>query len=697
LRLGADRIETKMPRAIQTLGLDRPGLPNLPADQLDIVGRLIEPLGAPFDVTGIGWVVHNLHVCLTQFCDASGIPPKGEFARMLERSESANTWISKPSVPPKVAVDHELTLWNCFMALARDDAAPTLRRSLGAAFFLVYGGFAPVSQTVLNALFQASLTTREDNEALNSARSTAAAIVSADSYAKALAALKGSPASRTSAASSMVEAKVEKSLAGGYRFNDNSKLELHQATRGLTAEDVIETANEVRTGAEAGSGRLLLAALAHWHGVLPADFAGMQIFDSSPGLMRMDPTCSYTKIRLSGILIELARRELPGVVIAGDTLFLPIPRWISVVLRALRLVAPQALSMSDLPGIPTDPTVLRRLLAGTALPGRITANKFVVDRALPLVGMADPIVLSLAAVDWTRVDKVANAYQHIEHEEFLRILALRALRLGWGELAPAPVPTHGYLSKATPELEAIVKIGQRMHAELDAAYPGPNAGVNRLLAHHDAFIHYTAFLLAVGLVLRGQERTLIPASCVLLAAMAGFNDKLLPSAKARPADLVFGPTLRHQFRYLAAHYKALAKRLRERATDRHAWIEKAADEFEKVADGAVDRALLVRVVGGAVEVFTHLDLVAYLGDDWAGKADALRHKAPDILRAAGVDYANREATLRHVVGARPITSVTSAWSGNDWHEEASRHQELLFGAFGIAARGGLIKSLPRKP
>lgn len=685
-----------MPKPIQTLGLDLPGLPELPADQIELIGRHVEPLGAPFDLTGIGWAVHSLHACLTQFREATSVPPKGDLGTILARSESAITWLSKPAEPPAVVVDQQLTLWSCFLALVRERAAQTLCRSLGAAYFLVYSGYAHPSQVVLKALLQASLTTREDNQALNSARSTAAAIASADLCAKALAAHKGTPSSRRSAASSMVEAKVEKALAGGYRFNDDSKLELSQAIRGLTANDVIETAQAVRKGAEAGSGRLLLAALAHWHGVLAVYFVGMHIFDRSPGLMRMDATCSYTRIRLSGILLELARCVLPGVVIAGDCLYLPIPLWISVLLRALRELAPHALSLSDLPGIPTEPTVLRRLLDETSLPRRITANKFVVNRALPLVGVADAIIMSLAAVDWSRVDKVANSYPHIPHDEFLKTVALRAQRVHWGELAATPVPAHGYLSKVTPELQAIVAIGQRLQAELDAAHPGPNAGIDLLLAHHDAFIRYTAFLLAVGLVLRGQEQTLVPACCVLLATLAGFNDKALPWATALPAEVVFGPTLRLQFRYLVAHYRALAKRLGARAACGPAWIPAVVAELEKVADGAVDRALLVRVVDGVLEVFTHLDLVAYLGEAWAGKADALRHKAPDVLRAAGVEYPSREATLRHVVGARPITSATSAWSGSDWQDEGSRHQELLFEAFGLQARGGLIKSLPRK-
>lgn len=653
-------------------------------------------MGAPFDVSGIGWAVHSLHACLAKLRDACDIKPKANLATILARSETATSLLSKPAAPPVVFVEPALTLWCCLIALEPSNADPKLCRSLGAVYFLVFSGYARPSQPVMKVLLQAALTTREDNAALNASRSTAAAIASADLYAKALAALQGPPVSRRSAASSMVEAKVEKALAGAYRFNDQPKLDLRVTVRGLTADDVMDTAKAVRAGAEAGSGRMLLAALAHWHGVLPADFVRMEIFATAPGLMRMDSTCSYTKVRLTGILIELAQSELPGVLSTGDCLYLPIPLWLSLLLRALRAAAPQALSLSDLPGIPTDPRELRRLLDEARLPARITANKLVVDRAMPLVGIADPIVMALASIDWSRVDKVANAYQHITHSEFLKFLSLRAERLHWGLLASSPVPAHGYLSKVTPELAPVIAIGRRLRAELDAAEPGPNAGIDLLLAHHDAFIRYTAFLLAVALLLRGQEQTLIPASSLLLVAIAGFNDKGLPSAKAQPADLVFGPTMRHQFRYVAAHYRALANRLEERANSGPAWIPSAVTEFRKVAAGAEDRALLLRVVDGAVRAFTHLDLVDYLGLDWAGKADAVRHKAPDVLRAAGVEYTCREATLRHVVGARPITSPTSAWSGSDWYEEASRHQELLFEAFELQAQGGLIKSLPRK-
>lgn len=687
--------EINMPTQIQELGMDRPGIPLLPPEQLELLGRHIEPMGAPAEIVGVGWAVQSLHACLTHFRDASNIKPKAAFASILARSEVASSLLSESVQPPMVVVEREVTLWTCLVALDPTNADPKLCKSLGAVYFLLFNGYSHPTQPVMKVLLQAALTTRESNAALNASRSTAAAIAAADLYTKALAALQGAPASLRSAASSMVEAKVEKALAGAYRFVDHAKLDLRVASRGLTPNDVMDTAKAARAAAEAGSGRMLLAALAHWHGVLPADFVRMELFSASAGLMRMDSTSSYTRVRLTGILTELAQTELAGVVIAGDSLYLPMPLWLSVLLRALRLAAPQALSLADLPGIPTAPRELRRLLHEAGLPGRVTANKFVVDRAMALVNVTDPICMALASIDWSRVEKVANAYQHITHAEFLKVVALRAERLVWGELAASPVPAHGYLSKVTPELATIVALGKRLSAELDEAYPGPNAGVDLLLLHHDAFLRYTAFLLAVALLLRGQEQTLIPASSLLLAAIDGFNDKGLPSAKAQPATLVFGPTLRHQLRYLAAHYRAIAKRLEERTAACPAWIPSAVAEFRKVVDGAADRALLLRVVKTKIAVFTHLDLVAYLGTDWAGKADALRHKGPDLLRAAGVDYTAREAMLRHIAGARPITSPTSAWSGNDWYDEASRYQELLFEAFELQAQGGLIKSLPR--
>jgi hypothetical protein len=339
---------------------------------------------------------------------------------------------------------------------------------------------------------------------------------------------------------------------------------------------------------------------------------------------------------------------------------------------------------------------LRRLFQTLDLPRRITPSKFVHDRAMPLIArQCDPLRLAAATMDWSRIHKVSAAYTHLTHGELLETLALRAELNRWGELSPSRVPDGGYLSKVTPSLEAVTALAATLLNDLRASYPGNNAGLDRLLAHHDAFIHYTAFMLSIGLLLRGQETTLLPASVLLLVMLPDFNDKALPYARAPLPEVCFGAAIRLQFRYLRAHYLAVADRLEQLARRGDTAQAEVARQLRRLAEGAPDLPLLVTIENGRLRAFSHLDLVRFLGEAWAGKADAIRHASSNVLRAEGFVYASREAAMRHIGGAQPITSSTSVWSRNDWYAESDRMQQALFSAIRLAPHGGLIRSLGR--
>jgi hypothetical protein len=292
------------------------------------------------------------------------------------------------------------------------------------------------------------------------------------------------------------------------------------------------------------------------------------------------------------------------------------------------------------------------------------------------------------------VHKVAAAYPHITQSEFLDALRQRSQLIHWGDLSPVPVSTNGYLSKVTPDLKAVAGLGHKLARELNDAFPGNHAGTERVLAHHNAFIRFTAFMLAVGLLLRGQETHLLPAAALLLKVLQGFNDKATPNTRAPRPEVCFGRHLLHQLRYLKAHYLALADRLDDHAKTSPEYANEAR-MLRRIASGADDLPLLVTIHGREVQKYSHLDLVADLGEAWVGKADAIRHAAPDILRAAGFGYESREAILRHAGGAKPLVANSSAWTLEDWYTECGSMQEVLFSALDLVPTGGLIRSLPR--
>jgi hypothetical protein len=685
-----------MPISLQSLNLDRPGLIPLSPDQATVLAPLLGPLQAPYDLTGIAVAIHNLHTGLAELKSSVRGSSNERLAGLISATKLAAGWLGEPAAPPLVTVMDTFTLWNCLIAVDCQAADRKLFKAIGAIYFLLAGGSAPPSQAQLRALLQAALSSRSEFQDVRDSHATAALIACSKLVVKATIQLQTKALSRASAAVDMVEARVEKAWAGAYRFDIPLKTESLPAARGMTPADVVMTAKEVRDGAEAGSSRLLVAGLSHWFGVLPMDMLVMRVFAAGPGLVRIDPTTSFAVLRLSGVLTELARAVLPDVLSAGDDLQMPLPAWISRLLRPLRAAAPGAQSLLELPGLNLSAAELRRLFSELHLPRRITPAKFVIDRAQPLADTQhDQLRRALVNVDFSLIHKVAAAYPHISHAEFLDSLRLRAAQIHWGDLSPSPVPQHGYLSKVTPELKTVTALGQRLLRELQASYPGNHAGIDRLQSHHSAFIRFTAFMLAVALLLRGQEKTLLPASALLLCMLAGFNDKALPSAQTAPAEVCFGQSLRYQFRYLKAHYLALAHRLEQLAGPADAQYLTCAEQLRRLAEGAADMPLLVTIESGHLVPFTHLELVAYLGDAWVGNADAIRHAGVDVLRAAGFSYASREAAMRHAGGAKAIASPSSAWSRDDWYSESDAMQEALFSAIDLVPHGGLIQSLPR--
>ncbi len=684
-----------MPALLQLPGLDRPGLPTLDAAKAAALTALLEPLCAPFELRGIGWVIHNLQMSLTEFGRQPGGTGNARLNAITEAVVQAATWLPRPSSQPEVVVGDTIGLWACLLALDPSQADPKLLKATGSIYFLLKTGSASPSGDTLKVLLEACLSTRGGVREVRDAQTTAALIACSSALIKAQVQLQTRALARRSAASDMLEARVEKQMAGAYRFDVRDRIEDMTVCRGLTPTDVVETAKQIREGAESGSGRLLTVAMAHWLGVMPADMVAMRIFASTPGLIRLDASSSYAVIDLGGVLTELALAPLSGALAASDLVYLPLPAWISRLIRALRNGASQAESLKDLPGLSFSANDLRRLFSEIKVPRRITPGKFVSDRALPLIdGAHDSIRLAVATLDFSRVHKVALAYERLCPTEHLASLTLRAELVGWGELAVARVPNHGYLSKVTPDVESIKSIADALRKAVEDLSPGPNAGVERLLHHHQAFVRYVAFMLAATLLLRGQETTVVPATVLGLRGLPGFNDKRLPGATTKTPEVIFGPTLRHQLRYLKAHYDALILRLEQRATSKQPWITEAVSVMRKVAEGAHDLPLLVTVVDGVARAYTHLDLVSDLRGAWVGKADAIRHASSDVLRTARFSYGSREAARRHVGGSRPISSKTSAWSREDWQHEGAKMQEAVMAAFGLTAIGGLIKSLP---
>lgn len=687
-----------MPVLIQLSGLDRPGLPPLDAPKAALLTSLLDPLSPPFDLTSVAWVVHNLHLSVTELARHPGVKANEKLRAITSSTAAAVEWLPRSSERPDVVMTEALSLWTCLLALDPQNADPKILKAVGALYFLVKSGNSHPSSVSLQALCQACLSTRSDSGEVRAAHTTAALIACSSLLVKATTQLQTRALARSSAAADMVEARIEKQMNGAHRFDLKSKIDDQTAVRGLTPLDVASTARLVKEGAERGSGRLLVAAIAHWFGVMPADMLPMRVFAATPGLIRIDASSSYAVVNLSGVLTELARVPLQGVLATGDVVYFPIPVWLTRLLQPLRQAAPGAESLLELPGLAFSATELRRLLCELELPRRITCGKFVADRALVLIEhLHDPIRIALATLDFSRIHKVSAAYERLSQAELLESVALRAQLDEWGELSIAPVGPRGYLSKVTPNLASVVAIGEALLKEVEALSPGPNSGVERLLRHHDAFIRFTAFMLACALLLRGQETTLVPAAALRLLVLPGFNDKGLPGTRAEVPELLFGPTLQYQLRYLKAHYIALALRLEQRATAATPWVAEVVAGLRRIAAGAHDLPLLAIIRFGQLAAYSHLDLVRDLGDAWVGKADAIRHAASDLLRSAGFSYSSRAAARRHVGGARPITAPTSAWSQNAWHDEGSRMQEAIFAAVRLKPQGGLIKSLPRRP
>jgi len=568
---------------------------------------------------------------------------------------------------------------------------------LAAAYVSQAGKGRAISTQLLELVFRACITALRGAEADIASATAAAQIASRNLLTKVLADLGGSTLSRRSAATCMVEAHVERVWRGAYSFDVSLRLEPSAAPRGMTAEDVMHVARVLRNAALNGNGSALVVSLAHWCGVACNDLIELPLFSRSAGLIRLDASCGTMLIRLEGVLTELAKTASSNALPTATTLPLPLPRWIASLLLAFRETHPTALKLSDVEGLALSGVQIRTALVEMGLSRRLTAQRFVFARALPLMeAQKDAALVAFGTLDFSRAEKVSFAYQHLSHSELLEIWAERSIRLSWGELALSSVPAGGYCSAVTPSAEALRNLGARLSDRVHQTRPGPNAGSMWLRQHHTAVVTYVGLMAGICLALRGQEKTLLPAALLTEDTLQRWRDKALPNSRTQDSIVIVGPTLRLQLSLLRAHYRALASRLRRLARSQGRTALSIADQLDEVVSGIPNCPLLVELGDESIEAFTPLNLQEACGTGWVGKGDALRHAVHDLLRVRGVEHVVRETQLRHTAGSRALLSPLSTWSQHDVGHESARCQELLLDALQLIPVGGLIQSLERR-
>lgn len=683
-----------MPRSYQAASSEHRLLSTLSAPLCYDVIRLLEPLGHPQDGRAIPHVLAALQMALRQLNSTipGGNKALNALVQLADQALCAGVTSTGESTP--VVLGKEVSLWPILSALEPSAASPELLSLIGATYLVIFTGRQRPAQPVFELLLEAVLATNRPAHPDSGARINAALIRGARVLAQARKDLQADAVLSTSAATTIQEARIERQMIGAFRHDDPHSMAGLVRQRGLTAQDVIDTAVAVRSQAEAGSAEALVVALGHWLGVSPVDMPDLALFADQPGLIRISGDCGHALIDLRGVLSELASSPFPGVSPSQDVLILPLPHWISAVLHRLRLSAPCARTLTDLAGDLRGARSFAPFPDGQAGSKRITGQKFVIDRALPLLrAEMDNARGAIASVNFGLIHKVSGPYQRITADEVLDATQQRSCLLGWGPLHPQMRRDHGYLSRVTPQIESVKDIVRQLNEALERTRPGPNAGSAPLVEHHNHFIRYVSFVFALCLALRGQETHLPPASWMQPGReWIYFTDKDDGHPRRTTPPIALGLSLRKQLQLLKAHYGAMARRLQKRLHGCGAVDPNCIGTLRSLESGSQEQPLLMAFDGTRLLCYSQLSLVRDLRPVWAGKADALRHLVHDILREAGADYINREVTLRHVGGAEQITANASAWSRGDWLQEAGRSQEVLLQAVGLHPKVGLARS-----
>ena len=684
-----------MPKPVRSPSPFLGEMPNLSSKVQAELVAVIEPTDPP---TSLAQLPHCVSV-LAEAIRAIGrrIPGNSPtLCNLISRLDAIRLLLPPENDPStQVPAGADFSLWSVLCVVDTATATARLYELIGAAYCSMAFQGERVSRPQLEllvkvaSLLRAGLPCIPEMAALEvSARST---------WTKVQVYLQPRARSRTSAASDVIEARIEHRWINAKSFENPTRLDDVKSTRALDKEDIRRACSFIRRMAEEGDPLAILNSLSIWIGISPAELQRVSLFsEQGTGLLRMVPTCGCLEIDLSGVLGDLAAPTGDErVQKTSDLLRFRMPSWLADIVRALRAANPSAATLADL-GLEIGRTERRLASRGQAPASRITIGRVIACRGCVL--SADDVnqhVAAYATLDFARAGKSAYPYERITLDELVSALRVRAQAMDWGALAHDENhdARQGIGSRVTPMLHAIVQLAEERLKLVRQSVPGPNAGWDRLVVHHNHFVLQVLLLAALGWLLRGQVNIQVSAAFLSTFECPGWTDKKLPKGSGAVAPLACGQTLRRQLEWLRMQYLALANRAERLASRDGAELASVAKSLRDAAAGNPSLPLLLFIEGKTVRAACVADLGWCLPDGWEFKRDALRHLGADELRGQGLPAEIIEDLLRHIVNCSELFSASAGISVHEWRENADHAQDKLFRSLGLQPVSGLVRGL----
>ncbi len=586
-------------------------------------------------------------------------------------------------------------LWDVLVELDLSKAQRRLWEFIGAAYFLGRTTQTKIDGQILNLM--ASVAEAQPGEETD-LRMAALEMRGAPLWQKAISALARRPRSRKSAASDLIEHRIEQRWLSERNFESLPKLTRNLGSRSLTSTELRDCAADVKRAALDGDALALVVAIGHWIGVGLWYLVQLAILaPPGTGLIRLSADSSHVRIDLSGLLDDLAKAPCDAVKATDDVLSILLPRWIADLLRILRSADPNAVTLRALLRI-NPARVESRLCSSGGGRDRVTASRFIDSRSQALLdpdlnprAELDQHVIAYDCLDFRRATKSSYPYQCISLSELVQVQRVRADLILWAPLAEmGELPAAGIGSRSTPLRESVQALVQARANALEASPIGPNSGWDALVTFHNNFVLYVLLLLSLAWLLRGRKSYDVYASTLIHFSVWGFNDKGNVNPAASPTPLVCGQIVKRELQYLKAHYSAMAQRAERIVRNGRSDLAGILAILTRVSNGDEELHLLQIIDRGRIRTAGATDLAMGLAINWNFKRDGLRHLAADEQRLVGSSAEFIEELLRHVGHAFELFSAGSGISMHQWEVHAGDAQDRLLNVLGVPARPGIV-------
>lgn len=239
--------------------------------------------------------------------------------------------------------------------------------------------------------------------------------------------------------------------------------------------------------------------------------------------------------------------------------------------------------------------------------------------------------------------------------------------LHWGEPIAMPDYAAGFGSRVVPTGEIVRRTFEFHLAKAAASQPGPEPGLNSVLAYHNAMAVVIGFQLAIMLALRERKEYLLSASNREGQQYILLNDKKVPG----PDGLLPVPACEwvqhkiNQWRLICKETRGHIQRLGKCDGKFLGWLDQAIHQKDVPLICLCNARRLTPIPLGSRHIFGTLPVQLALAPD------AGRKLLENDLRALKVGSADIDAVLRHEVKLQAKHSLGADFALGEWAERVS--------------------------